>query len=326
MITDNLSTQINGVVTTFTNIERLAKQEGYKFYYLTPENFTNFSAPGYPEVKLSWCWNISKKIKEIDPDYIHIATEGPVGLAGRLACNRLCYVYNTSYHTKFPEFLNKLYGIPLSWTYLFLRWFHKNSKHILVPSRGTKSELVDKQFKQDIHVWTRGVDRSVLSPTVQQRKINNPKVLLYVGRVSKEKNLDVLCDFEDKYEIWIVGDGPYRPELESKLHAKFFGYKKGKELADLYHQADVFVFPSLVDTFGIVMIEAMSLGTPVAAYPVTGPIDVVENGINGYVDNNLRVAIQNCLSLDRDAVIKSSKKWTWEECWQIFKTSLQQKT
>lgn len=325
IITDNLKTQINGVVTTFTNLEQFAKRDGYSFNYITPDDFPNISTPGYPEVKLSWCWSISKKIKQIDPDYIHIATEGPVGLAGRLACNRHGYMYNTSYHTKFPEFLKKLYGIPVGLTYSFLRWFHKDSRYILVPTDSVRLELMNKKFKQDIYVWSRGVDRSVLKPTTWTRKINDPKVILYVGRVSKEKNLDVFKDFEDRYEIWIVGDGPYRKELESKLHAKFFGYQHGQKLADLFFNADVFVFPSLVDTFGIVLIESMSVGTPVAAYPVTGPIDIVEEGINGYTNWDLSRAIEMALSLDRSMVIESSSKWTWEQCWNIFRRYLQPK-
>ena len=328
IVTDNLLDQINGVVTTFTNIEKQAIANNFKVSYIDPSMFYHVAAPGYPEVKLSLVFNIGKKIEKIKPDYIHIATEGPVGLAARNYCKRKGYKYNTSYHTKFPEFIKKIYGIPESWTYNYVRWFHKDSAKVLTTTKTMVNELKDHKFTSDIIAWTRGVDREHLQPTTHKQE-SFRAVLLYVGRVSREKSLDDLCQlswYDDKYDVQIVGDGPDMKRLKA-LYPKvtFVGYKSGTELANYYINADVFCFPSSADTFGIVMIEAMSLGCPVAAYQVPGPIDVIESGVNGYMDSNLEVAIEKCLELDRHGVYLSSFRWTWENCWEIFKESLVKK-
>jgi glycosyltransferase involved in cell wall biosynthesis len=170
--------------------------------------------------------------------------------------------------------------------------------------------------------WTRGVNRENLKPNAT-RTVNRDITLLSVGRVSKEKGLDDLIPLQWEFDIVIVGDGPYREELQSKMrNAQFVGYKSGSELADYYQQADVFVFPSKTDTFGLVMIEAMSVGTPVAAYPVRGPLDVIEPGITGAMNDNLYLAVKSALALDRTKVKKASQVWTWEACWKIFKDNL----
>ena len=321
IVTDNVPEQINGVVVTFQNIEKHAVLDGYTIVYLDPREFLSFSCPGYPEVKLACPWNIGEKIKEISPNYIHIATEGPVGLAARLYLDNRRIRYNTSYHTKFPEFLKQIYGIPERFTWGYMRWFHKHSGKVLVNTESMLSLLVRKGFTGRMITWTRGVDRGEFTPTIKHVRNEKP-IVLYVGRVSKEKNLDELCVLQDKYNIEIVGDGPYRNTLEKKYSkVKFLGYQKGFELANSYARADVFAFPSKSDTFGIVMIEAMSVGTPVAAHPVDGPIDIVEK-TTGCLSDNLDEAIQVCLNLDRKQIEKLSKKWTWEECWNIFRDNL----
>jgi glycosyltransferase involved in cell wall biosynthesis len=322
VITDNLPDQINGVVTTFKHLKKQAEKNGYQIEFIDPSQFPHFSAMGYPEVKISWPCGIGKKIKKIDPDYIHIATEGPLGLTARLWLDRQGWRYNTSYHTKFPEFLKEIYGIPLSWTYWYVRWFHKHSGRVLTTTKTMVDDLRLHGFNGDIKPWIRGVDRKELSPTVEH--VKNPiPIVLYAGRVSKEKNLEKLLELSNKYHVIIVGDGPDRPRLEKAYpKAEFVGYKKGTGLANYYTQADVFAFPSLTDTFGIVMIESISQGTPVAAYPVQGPVDIIEQGVNGYVDQDLSTAISLCLSLDRSVVKESSTKWTWEECWNIFHANL----
>jgi glycosyltransferase involved in cell wall biosynthesis len=170
--------------------------------------------------------------------------------------------------------------------------------------------------------WTRGVNRDNLTPT-KDRIINRDPVLVSVGRISKEKGLDDLIPLQWEFDIIIVGDGPYREELQRRMpSAEFVGYKSGSELADYYQQADVFVFSSRTDTFGLVMIEAMSLGTPVAAYPVRGPLDVIEQEVTGIMDNNLYLAVKAALELDRTRVQTASQKWTWDECWRIFRENL----
>jgi glycosyltransferase involved in cell wall biosynthesis len=322
IVTDNLKDQINGVVSTFKNIEICADSDGYDFVYIDPGQFSYIDCPGYDEVKIAWPRGIGKRIEEINPDHIHIATEGPVGLAARLWCDMNGYFYNTSYHTKFPEFLYTLYNIPIGLTYRYVRWFHKHSGRVLTTTNSMVEELESRGFRSDIIPWTRGVDRDALKPTIYHTKNARP-IVLYVGRVSKEKNLEQLCTLQNKYVIIIVGDGPHRKELEEKYKkVKFVGYKKGTELANYYMSADVFCFPSINDTFGIVMIESLSVGTPVAAYDVTGPKDIITSGINGYIGSDLSDSIDKCLSLNRKLVKQTSKQWTWENCWKIFKDNL----
>lgn len=322
IITDNLPDQINGVVTTFKNLERQARANGYDVQVINPESFCYVRCPGYPEVKLSWPWGIGRMIRDSGADYIHIATEGPVGVAASHYCWRKGLRYNTSYHTKFPEFLKELYGIPVDWTYWYVRWFHKHSGRVLTTTQSMVDELRANGFTWDIVPWTRGVDRGHLKATVTHE--HNPvPVVLYAGRVSLEKGLTDLCKLADQYRVVVVGDGPDRVRLERQYPTvEFVGYKKGTDLANYYAQADVFVFPSRVDTFGIVMIESISLGTPVAAYPVTGPIDIIESGVNGYMNEDLSTAVEQALTLDRNQVKISSEKWTWENCWGIFKDNL----
>jgi glycosyltransferase involved in cell wall biosynthesis len=325
IITDNLKDQINGVVTTFKSIEKYASADGYNIVYLDPGQFSYIDAPGYPEVKLSWPKQIGAKIRALSPDYVHIATEGPLGLAARFWLDSKGWCYNTSYHTKFPEFINKIYKIPVSWTYWYVRWFHKHSGRVLATTQTMVDELHSHGFKTNIVPWTRGVDRETLKPNRkhQPRTSSRPPVVLYAGRVSKEKNLDDLCRLENQYTIHIVGDGPDRARLEKTYRGvKFLGYKKGTDLANCYALADVFCFSSKTDTFGIVIIEALSVGLPVAAYEVPGPIDILEQGVTGYMGTNLDSNIDRCLKLDRATVRRASQKWTWEECWRIFKENL----
>jgi glycosyltransferase involved in cell wall biosynthesis len=325
IITDNLRDQVNGVVTTFNNLEKQAHKNGYTVEFIDPSRFPHVRCPGYAEVKLSWPWGIGRMILDSGADYIQIATEGPIGIAGSNYCWRKGLRYNTSYHTKFPEFLNEIYGIPAEWTYWYLRWFHKHSGRVLTTTQSMVDELQANGFSWDMIPWTRGVDRTHLKATVEHT-VNTVPVVLYAGRVSAEKGLDDLCQLGDRYRVVVVGDGPDRVRLERQYPAvEFVGYKKGVDLANYYAQADVFAFPSRVDTFGIVMIEAISLGTPVAAYPVTGPVDVIEPGVNGFMDNDLETAINLALQLDRDIVRASGDKWTWENCWQIFQSNLVKK-
>ena len=323
VVTDNLRSQINGVVTTFKNIESYAVLDGYDIVYIDPGQFSYIDSPGYPEVKLSWAWSIGEKIAEVDPTYIHIATEGPLGLGARLYCNRHNLKYNTSYHTKFPEFLKKIYHIPEFLTYAYVRWFHKDSYKILTTTQTMVDELKAHEFVAPITSWTRGVDRDNLKPSIVHEEYTIKPTVLYAGRVSKEKGLEDLCRLQAHYNIEIVGDGPFREYLyHTYKDVKFLGYQSGTELANSYTRADVFAFPSRTDTFGIVIIEALSCGTPVAGYPVPGPIDIIEQGVNGYMNNDLMVAIELCLPLDRAIVQNSSLKWTWLNCWNVFKNNL----
>ena len=323
VVTDNVANQVNGVVTTFKNLEDQAGLVGDRIVYIDPGQFPHFDCPGYPEVKICWPHGISKKIKAIQPDYIHIATEGPVGLFARWWCERNNIPYNTSYHTDFAKFLKKMYHVPELWTWWYMRWFHKNSHRVLVTTESIKQDLLTRGFR-NLRVWTRGVDRTIFNSSYRGETVAGRPVLLSVGRVSVEKGLDDFCqlDIPDATKI-IVGDGPYRRELERRYpDIHFVGAKKGTQLARYYAQADVFVFPSRADTFGVVNIEALACGTPVAAYPVAGPKDIVEPGLTGFLNNHLRSAVEQCLTLDRRAVEDASLQWTWAECWRIFEENL----
>jgi len=324
VVTDNLKDQVNGVVTTFKNIESHALADGFDIVYLDPGQFPHCDAPGYPEVKLSWPRGIGKKIKAIDPDHIHIATEGPLGLATRLWCDSKKIKYNTSYHTKFPEFLKKMYHIPESITYRYMRWFHKHSGRVLTTTQTMVDDLRRRGFRGYIKPWTRGVDREIFKSDLRKEKLIRRPILLSVGRVSKEKGLDDFCslDYPGATKV-VVGDGPYRAELQQKYpDVCFAGAKFGKELAEYYANADVFVFTSRTDTFGIVIIEALSVGTPVAAYPVPGPVDILENGVTGHMSDDLKHSIDICLGLPRQRVESASQKWSWSNCWHIFRNNL----
>ena len=322
IITDNLKDQINGVVTTYTNIEACALLDGYSVVYITPGDFRYFDCPGYNEVKIAYPRQMGKKIEALSPDYIHIATEGPIGLSARKYLSKHNLRYNTAYHTKFPEGLRALFGIPEALTWPLVRWFHKHSGKVLTTTDTMVKELQAHGFDGDIIPWTRGVDRSIFYPS--QRNNNDRLTLVCVSRVSKEKNLEEFftLDYPGAHKI-MVGDGPMLEEYKAEYpNVEFVGAKRGQELGDYYRMADVFVFPSRWETFGLVMIEAMACGTPVAAYPCQGPLDVIDEGITGCMNDELKQAVKDALMLDRQKVWEGSARWTWENAWQIFRDNL----
>ena len=325
IVTDNLKDQINGVVTTYKNIEAHAIRDNYRVVYLDPGRFRYVDCPGYNEVKIAFPRKVGKILEEIAPDHIHIATEGPIGLRVRQYLDKHNYCYNTAYHTKFPEGLRKLFGIPEAITWPLVRWFHKHSGKVLTTTDTMVRELREHGFDGEIVPWTRGVDRDIFNPSTRVRDSDDDvKILVCVSRVSKEKNLDDFCQLQypESRKI-MVGDGPDRERLETLYpDVEFVGFKTGVELAEYYAMADVFVFPSQWETFGIVMIEAMACGTPVAAYPCTGPADVVEQGVTGYMEQNLATAVHRCIGLNRETVLAGSQHWSWQEAWTIFRDNL----
>ena len=322
IITDNLHSQINGVVTTYRNIEICGKADGYEINYLTPEDFSYVDCPKYHEVKLAWPRNMGKKIAAIGPDYIHVATEGPLGIWARKYLSICDIKHNTAYHTKFPEGLKKLFGIPEGLTWRFVRWFHKHSGKVLTTTDSMVEELRAHGFSGEVVPWTRGVDRDIFTPTLRQA--TSSKYLLCVSRVSKEKNLEEFFKLDyPGYQKIMVGDGPMLEKYKAQYPSVHFtGFKTGVDLARYYANAEVFVFPSKWETFGIVIIEAMACGTPVAAFPVQGPEDVVDQGVTGYLDKELATAVHRCLGLNREQVLKGSQRWTWEKAWEIFRDNL----
>ncbi len=324
IITDNLPNQINGVVTTYKNIEAHAILDGYDFVYLNPGDFSYVNCPGYNEVKIAYPRAMGKKIKEICPTYIHIATEGPLGLCARQYLDKRGLRYNTAYHTKFPEGIKKLTGVPEFITWAYVRWFHKHSGKVLTTTETMVNDLLDHGFQNNVIPWTRGVDRDIFNNSQRIASASGGPTLVCVSRVSKEKNLDDFCKIQYPGARKImVGDGPYKSELALKYpDVEFVGFKTGLELAYYYANADVFVFPSKWETFGLVMIEAMACGTPVAAYPAPGPLDVVDIGKTGYLGEDLNYNISCCLTLDRKDVIIHSQKWSWEKAWEIFRDNM----
>ena len=324
IVTDNLPDQINGVVTTYKNIEACAIRDGYTVDYLDPSRFRYFDCPRYNEVKITIPWAVGKKIKKINPDYIHIATEGPLGLWARAYLSKCNIRHNTAYHTKFPEGLKTLFGIPEFITWRFVKWFHKHSGKVLTTTDTMVNDLKDHGFDGDVVPWTRGVDREIFNPSHRGETVAGRPILVCVARVSKEKNLEQFFEMEYPGATKImVGDGPML-EIYKKQYPEviFTGFKTGKALAEYYANADVFVFPSRWETFGIVMIEAMACGTPVAAFPCDGPKDVIDDGITGYMDDNLADAVFMCMQLDREKVLEGSQHWTWDNAWKIFKENL----
>jgi len=328
IITDNLPEQINGVVTTYTNIEAHAILDGYNFVVLHPGWFSYIDCPGYNEVKIAYPRNLGAKIEEINPDYIHIATEGPLGLWARAYLSVADIRHNTAYHTKFPEGLRKLFGVPEWITWRFVRWFHKHSGRVLTTTDSMVAELKAHGFSGEVLPWTRGVDRAIFTPTL--REDFPSRYLLCVSRVSKEKNLEAFLELDyPGYQKIMVGDGPmletYRRQYPEVV---FTGFKTGVELARYYANAEVFVFPSRWETFGLVMIEAMACGTPVAAYYCQGPKDVIDQGVTGFMveeREGLAVAVDKCLKIDRADVHRVSQRWSWKRAWEIFRDNLVEK-
>jgi glycosyltransferase involved in cell wall biosynthesis len=322
IVTDNLPNQINGVVTTYKNIEACAVLDGYNVVYIDPGRYGYVDCPMYNEVKITYPRKIGQTIKEINPDHIHIATEGPLGLSARKYLTKHGIRYNTAYHTKFPEGIKKLIGVPETITWAYVRWFHKHAGKVLTTTDTMVKDLRGHGFDGDIVSWTRGVNREIFTPDLREK--TTAKYILCVSRVSKEKNLEDFfkLDYPDYLKI-MVGDGPML-ETYKKMYpdVHFAGAKRGRELAQYYANAEVFVFPSRWETFGLVMIEAMACGTPVAAYPADGPLDVIDSGITGFMDDDLKIAVDSCLGLNRDVVEKGSQRWSWSNAWQIFKQHL----
>jgi glycosyltransferase involved in cell wall biosynthesis len=329
LITDAWHPQVNGVVTTLSNLVEQAKKNGDTVYVYHPRRCTvRFSLWFYPEIEIGIPnpFHIRKLLKKQKWDHIHIATpEGSLGMSFSRTCRRLGIPFSTSCHTKFPEFVNAKWSfIPIDLGWKWMKYLYKDTSTILTTTDSMVQELRDKGFTQNIQSWSRGVDRSLFYPEKRDPNVASNIILLCVSRVSPEKGLDDFCSIVmPNAQKILVGDGPYLETLKRKYpDVLFVGKKKGVELADYYRKATVFVFPSKSDTFGVVNIEALACGTPVAAYPVTGPKDIIEEGINGYLSETLSDAIQKCVYLDRESVYNSSIKWSWENCYKQFSETL----
>jgi glycosyltransferase involved in cell wall biosynthesis len=324
LVTDAWLPQTNGVVRTLTVTAEKLAQLGHDVFPVTPLEFRTIPCPTYPEIRLSLfaARRVRHRLDALDPDAVHIATEGPLGLAARRWCLRRGRAFTTSYHTQFPEYVRARFPIPLGVSYAFLRWFHGQAAHTLVATPSLRASLEARGFR-NLAYWSRGVDTDLFRPRDEPCPDLPRPIWLYFGRVSVEKGIEDFLALDLPGTKLVVGDGPAAGALQSKYpDAVFTGYRFGEELAKHVACADVFVFPSRTDTFGLVLIEAMACGVPVAAYPVTGPIDVVANGVTGVLGEDLRMAALAALKLDRGACREHALRYTWEAATHQFIATL----
>ena len=315
IITDAWQPQVNGVVRTYNNILRYIPDAKVIHPYMP--DFRRRPLIGYREIEVVINpWRVKRHVwlAMHEGYHVHVATEGPLGLFAKLELDRYGYSYTTSLHTLFPEFIETSMRIPAWITYPYFRWFHKKARRTMVPSRGIKTHMEHKGFKH-IRIWTRGVDPDVFNPS--SRTEQKSPYILSVSRISKEKGLDDFCQLAYPRKV-VIGDGPYLAELMRKYpDVEFLGKKEGPGLAYWYANAEAFVFASKADTFGIVLLEAIACGTPVAAYPEPGPLEVLDDA-NGAVNQDLHQALQSALTRDRAAVHASSRHWTWARSAEHF--------
>lgn len=318
--TDAWAPQINGVQRTYQRLKSELEKLGHEPVFLTPQAFRTLPCPTYPEIRLSLLRprDAEKAILITRPDHVHIATEGPIGLATRAACRRRGLPFTTTYHTRFPEYVSARFPLPISWSYAYMRRFHNAGAAMMVAARSLADELGRRGFAH-ILPWARGVDTDLFYPRSVRLFGADKPVFLYVGRVAVEKNIEAFLQLDLPGRKVVVGDGPQRAALEARFpDTVFTGPKAGEELAEHYASADVFVFPSLTDTFGVVLIEAMASGLPVAAFPVTGPADVVKPGITGVLDADLRHAALEALKLDGAVCREHALGFSWARSTQNF--------
>ena len=303
IVSDAWHPQVNGVVRTLEWLRREAHRFGATVDFLTPDGFLSVPMPTYREIRLTLASprTIGARIDALEPDAIHIATEGPLGYLARRHCIRTGKAFTTCYHTRFPEYLAARLPVPLAWSYAALRRFHGAAAATLVATPGLQAELRGHGFTK-LKVWRRGVDVGLFRRGAPCLSHLPRPILLSVGRVSVEKNVEAFLALDLPGSKVVVGEGPALHDLRARYpDAHFLGLRSGLELADLYASADVFVFPSRTDTFGLVMLEAMAAGTPVAAYPVTGPRDVLGASGCGVMSEDLAQAVQQALTIPREA-------------------------
>jgi glycosyltransferase involved in cell wall biosynthesis len=324
LITDAWRPQINGVVTTLQKTGEQLREFGHVVETFTPDQFRNWPCPGYREIRLALgCGpKLRKRLDAFQPEAVHIATEGPLGLAARAYCLRRHLPYTTSFHTRFAEYVNLRLGFPLAWGYALLRRFHSRSERVMAATPALIEELQRRGFKTPA-LWSRGVDVELFRPRAKDFLDAPRPVFLYVGRVAIEKNIEAFLGLDLPGTKYVVGDGPQRAELES-LHpeARFVGYKLGEELARYMAAADAFVFPSHTDTFGLVMLEALACGVPVAAFPVQGPKDVILDARVGRLDADLRKAALEALALNPEDCREYALGYAWPRCARQFESHL----
>jgi glycosyltransferase involved in cell wall biosynthesis len=324
-ITDAWHPQINGVVTTIQNTCTTLERSGHHIKLITPDQFNTIPCPSYPSIRLALACQkkLSRLLDEFNPQRIHIATEGPLGIAARKYCLKNKLAFTTSFHTLFAEYVNLRFKIPVTWGYGFLRWFHAPAKKVMVATPSIESDLVTRGFKNNFVRWSRGVDPDFYHPR-DKAFLSLPRpVSMFVGRVAIEKNIEAFLSLDMPGTKMVVGDGPQLKELKAKFpDAVFVGFLTGEPLAKHMAAADVLVFPSLTDTFGIVMLDALASGIPVAAFPVIGPLDVITSDKVGKLDMNLKDAVIAALQLNGEDCRNYALKYSWTNCTEQFFNNL----
>ena len=326
IVTDAWLPQMNGVVRTLTTTVGILRGWGHDVTIISPDQYRSIPCPTYPEIRLAMAipGAVSLRLAALAPDAVHIATEGPLGLAARGHCIAAGVPFSTAYHTQFPDYVARRTHLPARWFWRYIRWFHGPAQRIMVATESIRDEL-RQQGLERLHHWGRGVDVECFTPDApvpaEFAELEGP-ILLYVGRVSVEKNLEAFLGGKYPGTRVVVGDGPARAELERKFpEAVFLGKRSGSDLAGCYAGADVFVFPSRTDTFGLVMIEALACGTPVAAFPVPGPVDIIDDRV-GALSEDLDRAIAAALFSRRSDCAARGREFTWEEATRQFAAGL----
>jgi glycosyltransferase involved in cell wall biosynthesis len=317
--TDAWHPQVNGVVRTLTMVAEAAARLGVEIVFLTPESFRTVPMPGYAglRVALTTPSNVAHLIDEARPDAIHIATEGPIGLLARSYCRKHRRAFTTSFHTRFPDYVTARIPVPESWVWWLLRRFHAPSGAVMAATPALARELRSRGFR-NVALWSRGVDATLFRP--RERTLDLPRpIFLSVGRLAREKNLEAFLDLDLPGSKVVVGDGPSLASLQRRYpEAVFLGALFGEQLAEAYASSDVFVFPSKTDTFGLVLLEALASGVPIAAFPVAGPRDVITDPAVGALDDDLRAACLRALNLSREKCRAFAVGHSWESCARIF--------
>ena len=329
IVTDAWKPQVNGVVRTLQTTARELQAMGHTVDFLTPLEFSTLPCPTYPDIRLSLFpgGKVARRLSEFDPDALHIATEGPLGMAARRLALRRGLPFTTAYHTRFPEYVRARTGLPLTCTYAFLRWFHGPSQAVMAPTRVVKRDLESYGFN-NVVTWTRGVDLDIFKPQHSDRLKSEPPIFLYVGRIAVEKNIEAFLALDLPGSKWVAGVGPALKQIQARYpNVNYLGVLNQDELARVYAAADVFVFPSKTDTFGLVLLEAMACGLPVAAYPVTGPLDVLGDcATAGVMHEDLRIACLEAVKLRREDAVAHARKFSWRAATEQFLAHLHPRT
>lgn len=318
--TDAWHPQINGVVTTLSRTRAELGRLGHEVLMITPAEFFTIACPTYPEIRLALKprRRVRKKLKEFSPDAVHIATEGPIGIATRAHCLHVGHIFTTSLHTRFPEYVRLRMPVPVDWGYRYLRWFHGPARRTMVSVPSLCEELQERGLRHLV-VWSRGVDLNVFQPRDKHFLEGERPLFMYMGRVALEKSVEEFLRLDLPGCKYVVGGGPDLESLKKRYRtARFTGYKVGEDLVRHVASADVMVFPSKTDTFGLTILEAMACGVPVAAYPVQGPKDLIRNGYNGYTDQDLQSAALECLKVRATGCREFASRYSWEACTAQF--------